>query len=183
MLSAVLLSLATVLYAVVPSLNYYAHGWEYPFLLTGLMRLGFAVGVIALIRMLYPALLSRQGWRVTTRVGRQEWKLVGLAMLTTGDVALFSLSYRLVDLSVSTALTAMAPGASVVILALLNRSRLTWHQTAGLAIAACGVLLVMWAGGTALVADRSVVADCSRSSARSGHGDMQRVDGRRSPPW
>lgn len=148
--ATILLILATFFYATVPSLNFYAHGWEYPLLLTGLMRLGFSVGVVVLIAVIYPPLLSWQSMKVIGRVVREERKLLGLAMLTTADVALFSLSYRFVDISVSTAMTAMVPAANVVILALLNGSWLTLRQTAWLAASVLGVLVVMWAGSSAL---------------------------------
>ena len=150
--TAALLSLATVCYAVLPALNYYARGWEYPLLLTGVMRLVFAAGTVAALAVVRRPLLSRGTLRVTLRVMRQEWRLLLLAMLTTGDVVMFSLSYRFVDISVSVVLTAMAPAASVMFLALLTWGAITWGQSIGLAASAAGVLLVMWAGGEGIEA-------------------------------
>ncbi len=148
--AAPLIILAALCYAVVPSLNYYAAGWKYPMLLTGLLRLVFSAGVLAMLAVLYRPLFSMQGIRVLARVARSEWKLSILAVMTTWDVALFSLSYRFIDISVVTAMTAMTPAANVVILALLNSNWITWRQAAGLAAAAIGVALVMWAGGSTI---------------------------------
>ena len=143
----VLLPLATLCYAVVPAMNYFARGWEHPLLLTGVMRLVFAAGVTAALLATRRPLLSRRGLATARRVARQEWKLVALAMLTTGDVALFSLSYRFVDISVSVVMTAMAPAATVVLLAMLTWGGLTLRQAVGLTVSAMGVLVVLWAGG------------------------------------
>lgn len=143
----VLLALATLCYAFVPALNYYAHGWEYPLLLTGVMRLVFAAGVGVSLLVTRRSLMSRRGFATALRVAREERKLVGLAMLTTGDVVLFSLSYRFVDISVSVVVAAMAPAATVVLLALLTWGGITWRQSVGLAMSAIGVLVVLWAGG------------------------------------
>ncbi len=150
MVAAGLLILATLIYATVPSINKFAHGSETPFLLTGLMRVAFLGGVLILVAVLYPSVLSRKGIRVMVRVFRSDWKLLGLAMLTTWDVALFTLAYRFVDISVPTAMTAMAPAANVVILALLNSNWINRRQALGLIVSAIGVLLVMWAGGSTI---------------------------------
>ena len=147
LVAGALLVMASLVYAVIPSLNYYARGWESPLLLTGVMRLGFSAGVLALLLARYRPLSGRRGLRVTTLAMGQEWKLLGLAMLTTGDVALFSLSYRFVDVSVTTAMTAMVPAANVVLLTMLNRDRLNGRQAVGLLVAALGMALVMWAAG------------------------------------
>ncbi len=148
--AAVLVVTASFIYATVPALNYLAGGWEHPLLLTGMMRLAFSLGMLVLLQLLYGSLLTRHGLRVTVRVMRQEWRLLGLAMLTTGDVALFSLSYRFVDISVTTALTSLAPAANVVLLAALKQDRLSRRQGAGLTASALGMALVMWAGGASI---------------------------------
>jgi len=148
--AAVLVVTASFVFATIPALNYFAGGWERPLLLTGMMRLAFSLGMLVLLYLLYRSLLSRHGLRVTVRVMREEWKLLGLAMLTTGDVALFSLSYRFVDISVTTALTSLAPAANVVLLVLLNKDRLTRRQGVGLSASAMGMVLVMWAGGASI---------------------------------
>lgn len=138
---------AMVVYALLPALNHYAGGWEYPSLLTGVMRLVFIVGTVTVVAVRRRSLLSCEGLRVMRRVMWQERKLFLLAMLTTGDCVLFSLSYRYVDISVSTVLTAFTPAASVVFLALLTWGKVTWRQMVGLAVAVAGVPLVMMASG------------------------------------
>ena len=145
--AGVLLVIATLCYASIPSLNYYARGWEYPTLLTGLMRLGFAISVFAILALLFRPLLSGRGLRVMARAVRSDWRLFALAMLSTCDVALFSLSYRFVDISVTTVITAMTPAANVVILTLLNRGWVTWRHAVGLLVCSLGVVMVLWAGG------------------------------------
>lgn len=152
--AALLLVVATFSYSIVPSLNFFANGSDYPLLLTGLMRLGFSAGILVLLFALYRPLLSRKGLAVVKRVARSEWKLIGLAMLTTWDVALFSLAYRFMDISIATAMTAMVPASNVVFLALLNKSWLTWRQKAGLLLCMVGALAVMWAGGFMIETDR-----------------------------
>ena len=151
MLAGALMVLASFLYGVIPALNFYARGWEYPLILTGLMRLGFAAGTLVLLTLLYRQLFSRRGMLVTARAMRSEWKLLGLAMLTTGDVALFSLSYTFMDISVSAAMIAMSPTANVILLAWLNRGWLSGRQAIGLAMSVLGTLLMMRAGGTAVL--------------------------------
>lgn len=150
--SSVLLVAASFVYAVVPSMNHFVQGWRHPLLLTALMRLGFLSGTLLLLFLLHRPLFTRRGLAVTAGALRSEWKLFALAMLTTGDVALFSLSYLFVDISVSTAMTAMTPAANVVLLALLNRNWLNGRQALGLSASVLGMLSIMWAGGgTALV--------------------------------
>lgn len=139
-------------YAVVPTLNHYAHGWEYPLLLAGTMRLSFTLGVLVVVAATHRSLFSFHSLQVAWRVVRWEWRLFVLAMLTTFDVVLFSLSYRFVDISVSVALTAIAPAASVVFLALLTWGRITLRQALGLAVSAAGVPLITWAGGSGIEA-------------------------------
>lgn len=148
--SVTLLSLAMVCYSILPALNYYAHGWEYPMLLTGVTRLIVAAGTLSALAVLYPSLLSREGLRVTCSVMRAEWKLLVLVMLTTADIVLFCMSYRFVDISVSVVLTAMTPATSVIVLAMLTWGRITRRQSIGLAVSAAGVPLVTWAGGAGI---------------------------------
>ena len=123
-----LLITATFLYSIVPVLNFYAHGWEYPLMLTGLMRMSFSCGVIAILAVKYRPLLSGQGLRAAQRIVREDWSLFGLTMLSTLDVALFSLSYRFVDISITTTMTALVPAASVLTLSFLNKDWLTRRQ-------------------------------------------------------
>ena len=149
MWAVTLLSFATLSYAFVPALNYYSHGWEYPLLLNGLVRLVFSVGMLTLLAILYRPMLSRKGAMAAKRAIKENPKASLLALLTTGDVLLFSLSYRYVDISVATAITAVTPALNVIVLSLLTFGWVNRSQASGLMVAIVGVGLVMWAeGGT-----------------------------------
>jgi len=141
---------ATLFFALIPALNFYTGGWERPLLLTGVMRLCFAAAAIGTVAALYRPLLSRRGLRTTARAMRGEGTLLGLAALTTWDVALFSLAYRFVDISVVTAMTALAPTANVVMLSLINKNLINRRQMAGLSVSALGMILMMWSGGASV---------------------------------
>ena len=78
---------------------------------------------------------------------------MSLTLGTTADIALFSISYRFIDISLSTAITAMTPAANVVALSLLTTGWITWRQTSALFVAAVGVPLVMWSEGIAIKPD------------------------------
>ena len=78
---------------------------------------------------------------------------MSLTLVTTADISLFSISYRFIDISLSTAITAMTPAANVVALSLLTTGWITWRQTGALFLAAVGVLLVMWSEGIAIKPD------------------------------
>ena len=139
--------------AVVPALNYYAHGWEDSLFLNGVVRLTFAAGMFFSLTVSHPPLLSWHGLLTATKTIRGEWKLMSLTLVTTADIALFSISYRFIDISLSTAITAMTPAANVVALSLLTTGWITWRQTGALFLAAVGVPLVMWSEGIAIKPD------------------------------
>ena len=144
---------ATLSFAVVPALNFYARGWENSLFLNGVVRLTFCLGILLFLAISFRLLLSRQGVLTSARTIRREWRLFSLAVLTTADILLFSISYRYIDISLSTVLTAMTPAANVVVLSLLTMGWISWSQTCTLLLAAVGVLLVMWAEGISIKAD------------------------------
>ena len=145
--------LATLSYAVVPALNFYAHGWENSLFLNGVVRLTFSVGILFFLAVSFRPLFSRDGLITATRTIRREWKLLALSLLTTADLLLFSLSYRFVDISLSTAITAMTPAANVVALSLLTTGWISRRQAGALLLAGVGVVLVMWSEGVNIQAD------------------------------
>ena len=145
-----LLVLASFSYAVVPALNFYAHGWENSLFLNGVVRLTFSLGILLFLAVSFRTLFSRDGLLVTARTIRREWKLLSLSLFTTADIVLFSLSYRFVDISLSTAIAAMTPAANVVALSLLTTGWISWRQTGALILAGVGVLLVMWSEGVTI---------------------------------
>ena len=151
--ATILMVAATLTFAVVPTLNYYAHGWENPLLLNGVARLTFSVGILLFLALSFPPLFSRAGLQAAAHTVWRERRLLALVLLTTVDIVLFSLSYRYVDISLSTAITAMTPAANVVVLSLMTTGWITWRQGGALLLAAAGVLLVMWSEGVAIEAD------------------------------
>ncbi len=148
--SSQLLVFATLSYALVPALNYYAHGWENSLFLNGVVRLTFSLGILLFLAVSFRPIFSTRGMLTAARTIRREWKLLALSLLTTTDIVLFSLSYRYVDITLTTAITAMVPAANVIALSLLTTGWITWRQAGTLLLAAFGVLLVMWSEGVAI---------------------------------
>ena len=142
-----LMVMASLSYALVPALNFYAHGWENSLFLNGVVRLTFSIGILFFLAVSFRPLFSSAGSIAAARTIRREWKLLALSLLTTVDLLLFSLSYRFVDISLSTAITSITPAANVVALSLLTTGWISRRQAVPLLLAGVGVVLVMWSEG------------------------------------
>ena len=129
--------------SLAPLAFYYGGAIESPLIVSGVYRLGAAVGLLALAATAFRRLLF--DWRVAKIVMSRAcaWTL-GLAGLSYFDFAFYALSLRFIDISVAAIFSCLGPVLMMLFLARISRGRRGLSAlTGGLAAACCaGAALV-----------------------------------------
>ena len=122
--SAGLMFLAVALYSLIPLAVEYTGGSENPFLFNMGWRSGIAIGFAIFLAARYQQLFfSKSAWKIIAREAK-SWKLLAV-IAAYFDIALFAMSVRFVDVSVSTMIAEVSPIFLIVIIWLSYRKAKT----------------------------------------------------------
>ena len=109
------MSVAVVLYSLIPLAVEYAGGSGNPFLFNMGWRTGIAIGFSIFLATGYPRMFfNKQAWGIMTQHAK-SWKMLAV-IVAYFDIALFALSIRFLDVSVATMVAEVSPIFLIIVI-------------------------------------------------------------------